>query len=109
LTRQYHSDGSIDWTARENGPNDVGQVSGVAIGLGGTVYVTGYGTNAGTAQGPFTVAYASTGPPSQFEAAIAPTKLDDSATCLVPGPFGDRVFVGSRVDDDLRVDAYATF
>jgi putative pyrroloquinoline-quinone binding quinoprotein len=109
LTRLYHSDGSIAWTARENGPTDAGQVADVAIGVGGTVYVTGSGTNNGSAQGPFTVGYPSTGPPSQFETAVAPTDLGDGATCLVAGPFGDRVFVGSRVAGDLRVDAYAAY
>ena len=110
LTRQYHSDGSVAWTARENGPNDAGQVADVAIGLGtGTVYVTGSGTNTNAAQGPFTVGYTLAGPPSQFETAIPPIDLADGATCLVPGPFGDRVFVGSRVGGDIRVDAYAAY
>jgi hypothetical protein len=107
LTRQYHGDGSVAWTARENAPNDTGTVSDVAIGPDGNVYVTGQGTNSGGALRPLTVAYPSTGGAPLFEAPIAPVNVDDGAFCLIPGPYGARVFVGSRVAGDLRVDAYA--
>jgi hypothetical protein len=109
LTRQYQSDGTIAWTAREDGLDDAGTVADVGIGLGGTVYGTGQGTNTGGAPGPFTVAYPSTGGAPLFEAPIAPTDGIDTATCLVPGPYGDRVFVGSRVAADLRVHGYAAY
>ena len=57
LTREYKADGSILWTARENGPNDSGEVTDVvASGFGNTsvnVYVVGQGTNTGGQEGAF--------------------------------------------------------
>jgi hypothetical protein len=108
LTRQYGGDGSTDWTARENGPSESGQTSDVAIGPDGKVYVTGLGTNSGATPGAFTLAYPQTGPPSLFEAPIPNVDREDAAFVVVPSPLGDRVFVASRVNLDIRVDAYAT-
>ena len=104
FTRQYNGDGSIAWTARENDPNDAGDVLDLGVGPSGNVYVAGQGTNTGGAKGPFTVAYPSTGPPAAFEAAIAPTNIDDAALALAP--FNGGVVVASRVAGDIRVDAY---
>lgn len=69
--------------------------------------MAGQGTNTGDAVGPLTVADPFTGPPLLFEAAVPPINNADGAFCLVPGPFGDRAFVASRVAGDIRVDAYA--
>jgi putative pyrroloquinoline-quinone binding quinoprotein len=109
LTREYHSDGSAAWTARENGPGESGQTSDVGIGAGGIVFVTGNGTNTGGAIGPFTLAYPAGGGSPLFQNAIARTDIQDTALTLLPGQFGDRVFVGSRVSLDARIDSYATF
>lgn len=109
LTRLYNGDGSIAWTARENGTSDAGEVSDVAIGPEGNVYVAGQGTNAGGQEGAFTVAYPSSGPPSLFEASIPPVNLDDVALCLEPSLFTGEVIVGSRVGDDIRVDSYRAY
>jgi hypothetical protein len=108
LTRQYNGDGSVDWTARENGVNESSVLLGVAIGATGIVFVVGGGGTAG-ARGPLTVAYPPTGPPRLFEAPITPVDLSDAAVALTPGPFGDVVYVGSRYGGDLRVDAYAAY
>ncbi|MDP9184938.1 MAG: PQQ-like beta-propeller repeat protein [Actinomycetota bacterium] len=109
LTRLYNGDGSIAWTARENAANESGEVSDVAIGPDGNVYVAGQGTNSDGQEGAFTVAYLSTGPPSLFEASVPPANLDDVALCLETGPLTGEVFVGSRVGEDIRVDTYKAY
>jgi hypothetical protein len=109
LTRQYSSGGSVDWTARENGAGESGQSADVAIGPGGKVFVTGLGTNSGATPGAFTLAYPSSGPPSLFQAPLPNTDREDGGFVVAPGPFGDRVFVASRVNLDIRVDAYSTY
>jgi hypothetical protein len=107
LTRQYNGDGTIAWTARENGTNDSGDVLDAAIGPDANVYVAGQGTNTGGSKGPLTVAYGSTGPPSAFEASIAPTNMDDAALAIAP--ISGAILVASRVAGDIRVDAYASY
>jgi PQQ-like domain len=113
LTREYKADGSILWTARENGPNDSGEVTDVvASGFGNTsvnVYVVGQGTNTGGQEGAFLVAYGSMGPPSTFEKLVPPTNVDDVSRIVDTGSFGDRVVVASRVGGDIRVDAYSQY
>jgi hypothetical protein len=111
LTRMYQADGSIAWTARENGPNDSGEVTDVvASGFSNTsvnVYVVGQGTNTGGQEGAFLVAYGSMGPPSTFERAVPPTIVDDVTRVVDTGNSADRVVVASRVGGDIRVDAYS--
>jgi len=109
LTRQYKADGSILWTAREDGPNDSGEVTDLVISPNSNVYVVGQGTNTGGQEGAFLVAYGSMGPPSTFERSVPPTNVDDVSRVVDTGNFGDRVVVASRVGGDIRVDAYSQF
>jgi hypothetical protein len=109
LTRQYKADGSILWTAREDGPNDSGEVTDLVISPNSNVYVVGQGTNTGGQEGAFLVAYGSMGPPSTFERSVSPTNVDDVSRVVDTGNFGDRVVVASRVGGDIRVDAYSQF
>ena len=107
LTRQYKADGSVLWTARENGVDDSGEVSDLVISPNSNVYVVGQGTNTGGQEGAFLVAYGSMGPPSTFETAVPPTNVDDGSRVVDTGNFADRVVVASRVGGDIRVDAYS--
>ena len=107
LTRQYKADGSVLWTARENGVDDSGEVSDLVISPNSNVYVVGQGTNTGGQEGAFLVAYGSMGPPSTFEKAVPPTNVTDVSRVVDTGNFADRVVVASRVDGDIRVDAYS--
>jgi hypothetical protein len=109
LTRQYKADGSILWTARENGANDSGEVTDLVISPNSNVYVIGQGTNTGGQEGAFLVAYGSMGPPSTFEKAVPPTDVDDVSRVVDTGNFADRVVVASRVSGDIRIDAYSQF
>jgi hypothetical protein len=109
LTRRYLGDGSVDWTARENGPEDAGGANDVVISPSGNVYTVGQGTNSDGQQGAFLVAYDPLGPPSTFEAAVPPTDIDDVAISVATGNYADKVFVASRVGGDIRVDTYAQY
>jgi PQQ-like domain len=109
LTRQYLSNGSVDWTARENEIDESGQPIDVAIGPEGNIYVTGIGTNSGGTPGALTVAYPSSGSPSLFQVAIANTDPEDAGFEVAAAPLGDRVLVSSRVSLDIRVDAYSPY
>ena len=108
LTRRYLSDGSVDWTAREDEIDESGQPTDVAVGAGGNVYVTGSGTNSGATPGSITLAYPASGPPTAFQAAIANADVQDAGFRVAVDPSGYPVFVASRVGLDIRVDSYAT-
>jgi hypothetical protein len=107
LTRQYKADGSVSWTARENGVDDSGEVSDLVISPNSNVYVVGQGTNTGGQEGAFLVAYDPLGPPSTFERAVPPTNVTDVSRVVDTGNFADRVVVASRLGGDIRVDAYS--
>jgi hypothetical protein len=104
LTREYGADGSVSWTARVNGPADAGTVRDIAVDLNGNVAVTGSGTTSASSPGPLTVGYSSSGTRT-FTATIAPATNADSAWVTIFDAWGSHVLVGSRWNDDLRVDS----
>jgi hypothetical protein len=104
LTREYGADGSTTWTARVNGPEDVGIVHDIAVDPNGNVAVTGRGATTASTPGPLTVRYSSTGVRT-FTATVAPATGADVAWVTVFDGFGSHVLVGSRWNDDMRVDS----
>jgi hypothetical protein len=105
LTREYGADGSVSWTARVNGPNDAGIVHDIAVDPNGNVAVTGSGTTSASSPGPLTVGYSSSGTRT-FTTTVASATTADAGWVTVFDAWGSHVLVGSRWNDDLRVDAY---
>ncbi len=108
FTASYTSSGSANWSATDDDPDDVATLYGLAIDVKGSIYVTGQGKNVGTALGSLTVVYAPTGGPPTWEVFLPPQDVGDGVSFLVVAPDASRVFVTTRINKDIRTDAYLT-
>jgi len=106
LTTSYTASGAVGWTSREDGPDDVGWLTGLAVAPDGSAYLTGSGKNVGDVTGSITVAYGPTGGSSAWEAFIPGVKIGDGVSTVAVAPDVSRVFVACRLSNDIRTDAY---